>query len=389
MKPTIAWLAQGKVRVQKPGEAPRTVESRFGQSIRERAVRAQQRHSWKTQGADEKFLAGALLWGRSPRDPSAVRVGITSLCRGAAPGQVLYSLETDDLCAVLSLENLGEEERRLWNKNDKRLSHLCVGPAGSIACSVRYPFGTANVAVRLDEDSGFSEVTEGDSVDAAPRWVPGPGHRVVFQSAGVARDRNGNFAGLGPFGIQQLDIDSGEMHTLAEASGKDLLTPQMTEDGTLYYIRRPYITGREFHPWRTLLDVVLFPLRLAYALFHFLEFFSMRCSGKKLTRAGGAPGGATDLKDMMIWGSRVAAERAAETSTHEEAPDLVPKSWELVRQTPGRNPEILAKGVLAFDLGQNGCLVYSNGNAIFLREADGKTERLHVERLIEQVAVVG
>src|SRR6185369_1283490 len=59
MVPTIAWLAQGKVRVKRPGESPRTIESQFGQSIRERAVRAQQRNSWKTGGEGEKFLSGA------------------------------------------------------------------------------------------------------------------------------------------------------------------------------------------------------------------------------------------------------------------------------------------------------------------------------------------
>src|SRR5206468_1707687 len=114
----------------------------------------------------------------------AIRISITSLCRGATSGQMLYSLETDDLCAVLSLENLGAEERRLWNKNDKRLSHLTVGPDGAVACSVRHEFGTANIAVRPDDQTGFSEVTEGDSLDSAPRWVPNHPRRLVFQSAG-------------------------------------------------------------------------------------------------------------------------------------------------------------------------------------------------------------
>jgi len=185
MEPTIAWLAQGKVRIKQPGESPRTVESRFGQSIRDRVVRSQQRHAWKIGGEGDKFLSSVMLWGRAPKDPAAVRIAITSLCRGSAAGQMLYSLETDDLCAVLSLENLGEEERRLWNKNDKRISHLCVAPDGAVACSVRHQFGTANIAVRLNDESGFSEATEGDSLDTAPRWIPGEGRRLVFQSAGI------------------------------------------------------------------------------------------------------------------------------------------------------------------------------------------------------------
>lgn len=383
---TIAWLAQGRIRL-KTGEDPvRTVESRFGQSIRDRAVQSQQRHSWKTQGEGERFLSGAMLWGRVSKDPAAIRVSVTSLCRGAASGQILYSLETDDLCALLSSENLGTEERRLWNKNDKRLSHLAVGPEGAVACSVRHEFGTANIAVRPDEESGFSEVTEGDSLDTAPRWIPGGGRRLVFQSAGVGRNRDGHFAGLAPFAIQQLDLESGDLATLAEDGRHDLLTPQMTGDGTLYCIRRPYTTGRELHPVRFLKDVVLFPFRLAFAVFQFLQFFSMRYTGKKLTTAGGARGRELDLKQMMIWGNVVSAERSGRGG--DEAPDLVPKTWQLVRRRPDGPEEVVARGVLAFDLAPDGSVVYSNGSAIQVLDPSGRARRLVVESMIEQVIVV-
>jgi hypothetical protein len=44
--------------------------------------------------------------------------------------------------------------------------------------------------------------------------------------------------------------------------------------------------------------------------------------------------------------------------------------------------------VLAYDLAPDGSLVYSNGNAIFLRDPQGKTRRLVVESMIEQLAVL-
>ena len=113
MSVTIAWLAQGKIRLKCGDELPRTVESRFGQDIRDRTLKLQQRHGWKAAGEGEKFLAGAMLWGRGNSDPAAVRVSITSLCRGAERGQLLYALETDDMCSVLQLDQLGAEERRL------------------------------------------------------------------------------------------------------------------------------------------------------------------------------------------------------------------------------------------------------------------------------------
>lgn len=135
------------MRVKSGDEPPRTLESRFANDLRERAVKAHQRHAWKA-GDVSKFMSGPRLWGNASFDPAAVRVAITSLCRGSANGQMLYSLETDHMCAVLALDNLGEEERRLWHKNDKRVGYLSVSPAGAVACNVLHPVGTANIAVR-------------------------------------------------------------------------------------------------------------------------------------------------------------------------------------------------------------------------------------------------
>jgi hypothetical protein len=135
-----------------------------------------------------------------------------------------------------------------------------------------------------------------------------------------------------------------------------------------------------------LLDLVLFPFRLVYAVFQYFQFFSMRYTGKKLTRAGGAQGRELDLKEMIIWGNTVSAQNAPGGA--DEAPDLVPKTWQLMRKRGSYDPEVVAKGVLAYDLASDGSVVYSNGNAIFVRDAAGKTERVHVERLIEQVTVL-
>lgn len=385
MSVIIAWLAQGKIRLKCGDEPPRTVESRFGQGIRDRTLKAQQRHGWKASGEGEKFLAGAMLWGRSNSDPAAVRVSITSLCRGAERGQLLYALETDDMCSVLQLDQLGAEERRLWNKNATRLDHLDVSERGDVACSIRHPVGTANLAVRPAGETGFGEVTEGDSVDTAPRWIPGEGRRLVFQSAGVGRDRHGHFAGLGPFTLQRLDVDTGEMTPLLEEPRHDLLGPQMSAGGTLYFIRRPYLTGREVHPFRMLKDILLFPFKLLVAVFHFLQFFSMRYTGKKLTSADGARSREADMKQMMIWGNMVNAQRAKEG---EEPPDLAPQ-WELVRRQPDGTEQVLAGSVVSYDLGSDGTVYYSNGNAIFALPPGGKKQRMVSESMIERVVILG
>jgi hypothetical protein len=236
----------------------------------------------------------------------------------------------------------------------------------------------------LADGSGLSEVTEGDSLDTAPRWVLGDSKQLIFQSAGVGRDRDGNYAGLGPFAIQKLDLDSGEMTTLVEDPAHDLLVPQMTANGTLYYIRRPYMTGREFSWPHFFKDFFLFPFRLLFAVFQYLNFFSLIYTGKKLTTVGGAKGREMDLKQMMIWGNLVnAADRP-----HTEAPDLVPKSWKLMRKRDGGEPEELASSVLSYDLCPDGSIIHTNGSAIYHLTAQNQSIRLLTDNLIEQVAVL-
>jgi hypothetical protein len=383
MSLVIAWLAQGKVRVKEGGAPPRTLDSPYANDLHARSVRAQQRHAWKSQGTG--FLAGGTLWGRPPGEGPAPAV-ITSITAGSTPGQVVYSLASGSLCALLSADRLGEEERRLWNHNSHQISFLHACPrTGSLAFSVIHQNATANLGVMIAGETGFMEITEGDSVDTAPRWVPGEGSRLVFQSAGVGRDRHGNFIALGPFSVQQVDVDSLVMETLAEDPRQDFVAPRLDAGGALYCIRRPYDEHRKVEPLRVLKDFFLLPFRLLFAVFQFFNVFTRMFTGKSLTTAGG-PRQELDVKRMMIWGNVVAGQRA---TPEDETPDLVPSSWQLVRRRAGREEEVLAKGVLAYDIAPDGTIVYSNGSAIFVRSPDGRTERIVKEAMIEQVAVVG
>jgi hypothetical protein len=188
---------------------------------------------------------------------------------------------------------------------------------------------------------------------------------------------------LGPFGIQQLDCETGELATLLENPSCDFLAPQALADGRLFYIRRPYAPHAPLNPLRLLKDIVLFPFRLLYALFHFLNFFSAMFTGRKLTSAGGPKGQDMNMKQMMIWGNLVSAQSPA--GVEADGPDLVPKSWELCCRAANGETRTLAGGVLAYDIGTDGSAVYTNGNAVYLLHADGRKERLLSEHMIQQV----
>jgi hypothetical protein len=49
---------------------------------------------------------------------------------------------------------------------------------------------------------------------------------------------------------------------------------------------------------------------------------------------------------------------------------------------------VLERGVVHFDLCPDGSLLYSNGSALFLRQANGKTERLLKDSLIQHVVAL-
>ena len=379
---TIAYLSQGKVRLKVGDDSPRTVESPYINTIQEREVRAQQRNAWKGKG--DGFLSGQVLWG-SAASQRTTPVFVTSISNGTASGSLLYSIESGSLCAMLAADNLGAEERRLWNNNNIKLQHVrACSTTGHVAFSVIHQNGTASLGVMLKDETGVKELTEGDSVDTAPQWVPGEGRRIVFQSAGVGRDRNGHFAALGPFAIQHLDLDTTEMTTLVEDPSTDFISPRATPDGSLYYIRRPYAQAAPMSLWKFLKDVVLFPFRLGRAIFHFLNFFSMAFSGKKLSSAGNARAKEMDLRQMMIYGNVVHAQREAEA---DEAADLVPSTWQLARRRDNKE-EIIARGVLAYDVANDGTIAYSNGNAIFVISPDGRKDKVLSERMIEQVVLL-
>jgi hypothetical protein len=163
--------------------------------------------------------------------------------------------------------------------------------------------------------------------------------------------------------------------------------PQLSTDGSLYFIRRPYRDPNQPPtPWRAALDLVLLPFRLLYAVFQFLNFFTVRYTGNTLTTTGNARQKHADIRKMMIWGNLLDADKAANRA-EDGTPALVPKTWELIRRKDDQE-EVVAKGVLCYDLYSDGSVLYSNGNGIYRVDRKGSAERLAKDALIEQLVAV-
>ncbi len=237
------------------------------------------------------------------------------------------------------------------------------------------------------EGSTPRDVTEGDSIDIAPHWIPEMKKALLFQSAGLSRNSQGYVMEKTPFRIEKLDFETQEIETLADDSQTDFLSPQMSSDGNLYYIRRPYSPfGKTFDILDILKEIIFMPFRLLYAIFQMLNFFTMRFTGKPLQTNGNPQN--LDSEQMNAWGEQIDVAKATKQNRFgdADAPSLVPQTWELVQQNINNETTIIAKGVLAFDLNHDGTILYINGSAIYHIDSNGISKRLLVDKLIEQVA---
>jgi hypothetical protein len=384
----VAFLSKYKLHVRKNG-VTQAVESEFERTVRDRTASIERRHAWKTQGR------GAMFMGRFEPPQAGARDATPVLLTGLAAGPegaILYSMETDSVSGVFMLDVMGTETR-LFHTAEFRIRHAALHPDGAmLAATAFYKEGfRSNIVVLPLHGTDLSEVTEGDSLDQAPRWVPGPGRRIVFQSAGVGRDVAGRFVGLGPCTIQQLDLDSGDLEEIASETGYDLLQPRQTGDGTLFYIRKPYESASSQGSLATSLlssmtDATLFPFRMARAVFQYFNIFSMMYTGKPLVTDKGAVQRPTDPRQLFINGNLANARMAHPQEDEARARAL--SSWELVRRRPGGQTESIARNVLAFDIAADGSLVYSAGSSIVRIGPDGSSERVLQGEWIDQVLVL-
>jgi hypothetical protein len=382
----VVYLAGGKLHVRDGQASERTYSSKFGEEIRERAVRVEQRQEWKRGGRGAAF-AGAMLAGAGAADPAHMRIAITHLARGRRPGEVLYVLETDAISAVLALDLASGDETRLLHSSEHRVRSLCAGPE-AIACAIAGKAGTCGIGAMEFDGSEPALVTEGDSVDLHPAWDPKAERELLFQSAGTARDASGRTLGLGPCSIQRLRVERGQIEPVLESPKHDFLAPRFGPDGALHVVQRPYRGNTPRPPfWRGLLELLLIPWRLLQAIFGWLNFFSARYSGRTLL-SGGPEREGPDVRELILMGNAVDASEQARRKRAAAGEDgLVPKDWELVRLEPDGQRRVLARGVSAYDFADDGALVYTNGVSVHRLTPDGKRELLFRADAIEQLVV--
>jgi hypothetical protein len=375
----FAFLSNGKLFTRKAG-AIQELESTYINETIKRREQARDRHSWK-QGTSFEVSAN-----RGARDFDQGDAPIQATSALYLPdGSLLYILRDEAIGGLFKRSAASGNEERLVLKQGLVAADLALSPdAQTLALSSEQSGGVAQIALVKIDGGGYRTVTGGDTVDSAPAWIPQAPQQLLFQSSGLARDKEGYVLARGPASILKLDMEAGKVTPVLEDSGFDFLRPRVSNDGALLFIRRPY-EGSGYGASSALLDTLLFPFRLLRALFHYLNFFSLMYSRKPLTSAGG-PQQSADLKSIYVQGRRLDAERNLRSAgAVQGVPSLVPASWQLIRRDQNGGEAVLATNVLSYDLASDGSIVYTNGQGVFALQAHGNAALLLEGQLVTEV----
>jgi hypothetical protein len=288
----------------------------------------------------------------------------TGLSRGRHPAELVYSLSTGVVTGLFGFS--GGEEERILHGNEWRVSEpMCEPGAERIACVVSGKHGQSHIAI-WRPGRGIEQVTEGDAQHTAPCWSTDG--RVLFESRVFGYDKHGKVVDLAPATIAELDLLGGSVRTLIEHPEINCTSPRVSNDATVHYLRQPRPQAKSVPFWSVLLDALLFPFRLVFALLQYLNLFSLRYSGKPLLSSRNARAKQADVRRAAQIGNLVSA--ANEASDSEET--QIPQSWVLVRRASDGQETIVAKSVLCFDVYPDGSALWSDGKRVTYVSRDGK-----------------
>ncbi len=393
--PTIAYIARHKLHVCDASEKPREIESDFGRQFLERQMRDIEQHGWKGRSgvwAGMGMAPPSLAQWQEAGGPTLVQPKTIALSRGPQPGQLLYALDLGNVGGLFSYDLGKKSERRLMHKEGFAPKNLAVHPTTSVfALALEREHGAIRLATSEQEGRYLTTVTSGDCTDAAPAWLADKPRHLVFQSAGIGRSEHGVPLGLGPFAIREVDLDSGDITTVAESPDHDYLFPRYDASGGLWFIRRPYEQpgNKPVNFLDLLLDIVLFPFRFLRGLFYFFNFFSMMFSGAPLaTSAGRRDLNSQEQLAYSLWGQMIDTKKILSERRRGKDTSMVPMTWKLVRRSKEGQEEVRGTNVLTFDLTSDGGVVYSDGFAVHYLAADGTKTKVCSDELIQQLVVV-
>lgn len=345
------------------------------ESYRAAIADIRKRTEWKETGTGANFMGTARYDGY---DESSYTASITGLC-----------FDNDDLIYSYSLDSSGGLCRKSTDASVSDEGHIYAGKdlrIKGISCKdkiIAFSLGngiTMHLATLNLDNNSLDEITDGDSAESNAVWSKSQNGTILYSATGLAVDSDGRTnGGVSPASVSKCDLNRMQLEEVVSDDDFDYICPRDDANGNIYYIKRPYKTKGNYGIGDILFDVVLFPVRLIKTVFGIFNFLAIHFAGESLKTAknGKVKAKQKTEEERFVDGNLVNVRKNLEKSKRDgdEFLTAMPKSWVLIKRSSDGTEEILAKGVLSFDVADNGDVVYSNGNEIILL-SDGTAKRL-------------
>lgn len=354
----------------------------------------QRKSAWKTQGMNAAFRGDSHPMQNVDLEAAVHNASINGVAFSNKGDKIVYSVTVEDFSGVFikNPADDGEDEGHVIHDNRVQfLNFDCHPSADEIVISIQQAPWERNIAILNLENTRYRMITEGESFDENPVWDRNNPRIIYYESAGIGRTRGGQVAGFGPKSINRLDLGSGELREIFVWPQYDGILPKIDMNGNVYFIRKPYQSGRGGRV--SLKEILLIPVKLVKALYGWIDFFTIKHTGEPLTSAGGNPSKAKqpDMKEILINGNIINAEKTLKENSQkgEKYPGIAPRSWELMVMGKDGEAQSIKKGVLDYDIAPDGSVVLSNGKFIIRLERDGREEIIERVELAGKIKVIG
>lgn len=361
----IAYIAQGALWLREHDGAQRQIESRFAREAEERAAQNARVNAWKHAPREEGrgMIPSNMLWRNGGAAAVSSPTRFEYVVAGGDDDTLYYVLNIARSTGLFRYHISQDREVRLLHSADFQCNGLTYDKANQRLLLARAGGdGRSHIQILDTEGNAKGYLTGGDCIDTAP-WVSDQEPvSLFFQSSGLALHPQGGYVvATANAVINRMDVGTKQIQTILESSAFDYLYPRHDNRGNLFFIQRPYEAPYARSAFDSIKDTLLFPWRLLKAIFGYLNFFTMVYGKEPLKPSGGPASSQLDQDIGRLWlhGRMIALSQVRYDK--KTGGGLVPPSWKLMRCDKNGVESSIATSVVAFDIAQNGNVVFSNG----------------------------
>jgi len=389
----VLFVSNLSIGVGDESEKVELKQSAYLEKYKQNLLNASQKDDWKYSGA------GARFQGVMPMRTYEVESSsyfINAVCP-LNDTDYIYSATAKGLSgtvsAIIKKNHEDGSEQFLINRNKESIGSLDYDGGDRVAASVSDGDGAAkNIAILNVKTNDFYLLSGGDSIDENAYFSKHK-NKVYFDSRGIGRDNDMQIVEFTNSTICAITDDRQFEEVLIEPNF-DVFCPKDDKNGNLYYMKKPYKRVKAKGVFRSLLDAILIPFWLAYGLFKLLSFFAgiaKRSSKKTQERgAGDNPTRPQSMseRDLYIQNEMINIEKEEKKNARKgnKTPGFAPRSIELWCMDKDGNKQRLIKGLLSYDIADDGKIVYSNGRYCFAFDPQNQEIKvLFKDKLINKI----